>query len=355
MAVQRAGRREQDENRFGLRRAAAVGVALALGLFLMPGFLVGQLVPEQQAQTQATLPIGRTPTAAPTGGSRDRGRVVRLSRQDGTVEELTMADYLWGVVAAEMPASFEEEALKAQAAAARTYTVVLQNAPVSKHGDAQLCDDSNCCQAYIDREDAQARWGLQAQEFGEKITQAVTQTDGLGVLYQGEPIQAVFFSSASGRTVDAVEVWGSSVDYLKGVDSPEGEEVPNYHSQVQLTQEEVRQLVLESYPGADLSGAPGGWFSGFTYNSAGGVSTLSLGGVELTGTQARLLLGLRSATFQVSFQDGIFTFDVTGYGHGVGMSQYGANALAGEGKDFQEILTWYYTGTQVGLLWDDEN
>lgn len=353
MGVQRTGRRERTRPLEGARQAAAAGMILVLGLFLLPGILVGQMQAEGAGLPQATLPIDRKPTAAvTTGGSRDRGRIVRLARQDGTVEELTMEDYLWGVVAAEMPASFELEALKAQAAAARTYTVGLQNASTPKHENGQLCDDSNCCQAYIDRSDAETRWGLQAEAFGDKITQAVAETDGLGVLYEGAPIQAVFFSSAAGRTVDAVEVWGSSVAYLQGVDSPEGEEVPNYHSQVVMTQEQVRQAVLEQYPGADLSGVPESWFSNMEYNSAGGVAKLAVGGVTLTGTQARTLLGLRSASFTVQYQDGTFTFDVTGYGHGVGMSQYGANAMAQDGADYQEILTWYYTGTEIGQLWE---
>ena len=154
-----------------------------------------------------------------------------------------------------MPASFEEEALKAQTCAARTYTAVLQKSAGHKHPDADICADSTCCQAYIERADAQARWGLNAQSYSEKIARAVADTDGLGVTYGGEPIQALFFSSSPGRTVDAAAVWGSRVDYLTGVDSPEGEEVPNYHTQVDKTAQEVHRAVLDAYPGADLSGA----------------------------------------------------------------------------------------------------
>lgn len=175
-------------------------------------------------------PSGDAASGGVQAASRDRGRAVRLQMDDGTIRELSMADYLWGVVAAEMPASFELEALKAQACAARTYTVVRQNSGSDKHPGADICEDSTCCQAYIEREAALARWGLNAQEYEEKISQAVEGTDGLGILYEGQPIQALFFSSAAGRTVDAVAVWGNSVDYLKSVDSPEGDEVPNYHS-----------------------------------------------------------------------------------------------------------------------------
>ena len=208
-----------------LGRTAGAGVALALVLFLMPALLVRQGEFSQELLPQGTLPLHRTPSSV-SAASQDRGRVVRLSRSDGTVEELTMEEYLWGVVAAEMPASFEEEALKAQACAARTYTVTLQEGSSPRHPDAQICDDSGCCQAYLDRAEAEARWGANAELYSGKIQRAVEETDGLGVLYNGAPIQAVFFSSAAGRTVGAVEAWGNSVDYLVGVESPEGRRCP---------------------------------------------------------------------------------------------------------------------------------
>lgn len=334
-----------------LRRSAGMGMVLTVLLLLLPGVLVSPM--ESPAETQTIQPIPSVPSAPKSISQAlaDEGRRVQLLRSDGRVEEVTMADYLWGVVAAEMPANFQSEALKAQAAAARTYTVGLQDASSSKHESAQLCDNSSCCQAYTDRETARLRWGVQATEYEEKITQAVTETDGLGVLYDGSPIQAVFFSSAAGRTVDAVEVWGNAVSYLKSVDSPEGEEVPNYHSQVILTHEEVRQKIAARYPGADLSGAPEQWFTQMIRTDAGNVSQITIGGITLTGSQARLLFSLRSASFSVSCQGENFVFDVTGYGHGVGMSQYGANAMAAQGSDFREILTWYYTGTEIGPLW----
>ena len=222
---------------------------------------------------------------------------------------------------------------------------------IDKHPDADICGDSTCCQAYIQPEDAQARWGLNAQEYTDKIERAVAETDGLGILYDGQPIQALFFSSAAGKTVDAVEVWGNSVDYLKSVDSPEGDEVPNYHTQAVFSSDEVKDLTLAAYPGADLSGDPSGWFGQASRNDGGGVISIPLGGVTLTGSQVRSLFSLRSATFTVSYSQGNFTFDVTGYGHGVGMSQYGANAMAKEGSTFEDILTWYYTGAQVDALW----
>ena len=350
------GKRDTQNTEFfgpGLRPVVTAGVILAIVLFFLPLLTLGdqplyQSGASSSEDSEATLPIDRAVT---TTSARDRGRAVRLKTDGGQVVELTMDEYLWGVVAAEMPATFEEEALKAQACAARTYTVSRQNNPSDKHPDADICADSTCCQAYIDRSDAEARWGLNAGEYAEKIERAVAETDGLGILYDGQPIQALFFSSAAGKTVDAVEVWGNSVDYLKSVDSPEGDEVPNYHTQAVFSADQVRDLTLASYPGADLSGDPSGWFGQASRNEGGGVISIPLGGVTLTGSQVRSLFSLRSATFTVSYREGSFAFDVTGYGHGVGMSQYGANAMAKEGSSFTDILTWYYTGAQVDALW----
>lgn len=317
-------------------------------LMIEPEMIVQIQKTEEMVQSEAKLPIERPIQAE---SAKDKGRVVRLLEEDGSVTQLTMEEYLWRVVAAEMPANFEPEALKAQACAARTYTVRQQEMQTTKHEQGDICTDSHCCQAYITREEAALRWGLNAGEYTHKIEQAVTETDGLGILYQDVPIQALFFSSAPGRTTDAVEVWGNSVDYLKSVESPEGEEVPNYRTQVTLTAQEVKKRVLERYPAADLSGGEENWFQNINRGESSAVSSLKLGGVTLTGSQARNLFELRSPAFSVSWDGEHFIFDVTGYGHGVGMSQYGANAMARKGETFRAILEWYYAPAQVAALW----
>ena len=195
------------------------------------------------------------------------------------------------------------------------------------------------------------KWGTLAEEYTAKIAAAVADTDGLVATYGGEPIQAVFFSSAAGATEDAAAVWGNSLPYLVSVDSPEGEEVPNYHTTVTLTEEQVRELVLAAYPEADLSGEAAEWFSGLTLTASGRVAEVKVGGVALSGGAARNLFGLRSACFQVEHGEGGFTFSVTGYGHGVGLSQYGANAMAQAGSGWQEILAHYYTGVTLEPGW----
>ena len=175
-----ANREERTSGIFGpgLRPVVTVALLLSAILFFLPLLALNgpPLYQREAVDTEtgeATLPIDRAIT---TASARDKGRAVRLKTDDGQVVELTMAEYLWGVVAAEMPASFEEEALKAQACAARTYTVTRQNRPTDKHPDADICGDSTCCQAYIERADAEARWGLNAQEYSEKIQRAVAET-----------------------------------------------------------------------------------------------------------------------------------------------------------------------------------
>ena len=334
-----------------LRQVVAAALLSVGVLFCLPGILIrGDPLYQGSEVVESLPPSGDAASGGVQAASRDRGRAVRLQMDDGTIRELSMSDYLWGVVAAEMPASFELEALKAQACAARTYTVIRQNSGSDKHPGADICEDSTCCQAYIEREAALARWGLNAQEYEEKISQAVEGTDGLGILYEGQPIQALFFSSAAGRTVDAVAVWGNSVDYLKSVDSPEGDEVPNYHSQVVLSSQQVQEAALAAYPGADLSGEPSSWFGQAVRDEGGTVTSIPFGGLTLTGGQVRSMLSLRSAAFTVTWDGENFTFDVTGYGHGVGMSQYGANARASFGAKYDAILTYYYIGAQLKTL-----
>ncbi|MBO4914147.1 MAG: stage II sporulation protein D, partial [Oscillospiraceae bacterium] len=243
-------------------------------------------------------------------------------------------------------------ALKAQAIAARTYTLYkMRQGPIENHPDADACDDISCCKAYKTREDAAADWGSMALYYEEKLARAVHETDGKVVLYGGEPILAVFFSSSAGHTQNAGTVWQTDLPYLQSVDSPESEElVPNYYSVERFSAEEFRKRFLAAYPGAELSGAPTGWIGSIERSEAGFVTSVSVGGTSVRGNELRTILGLRSPAFTVEAQEDSLTFRVTGYGHGVGMSQYGANVLASHGMTAEEILEHYFTGVTVGTL-----
>ena len=275
----------------------------------------------------------------------DSGRHLTVL-QDGELVDMELNEYLWGVVAAEMPASFEQEALKAQAVAARTYALN-KAGHAANHPEADLCTDYTCCQAWIARDTALSNWGENAAAYADKITRAVAETNNEVILYEGSLISALFHSSSGEGTQDAEAVWGNSVPYLQSVPSPEGEEVPNYHSEVILTAQACREAILAACPEAVLEGEPTNWFGPVTPDTGGSVGTIVLGGVTVSGAQARQIFGLRSANFTVEPTAEAVTFQVTGFGHGVGMSQYGANAMAADGSSYLDILQHYYTGVTV--------
>ena len=216
------------------------------------------------------------------------------------------------------------------------------------HGDtADICGDHTCCQAYLDKETAAANWGENAENYEAKVENAVSLTDGQTILYAGQPILAVFHSSSAGTTKRAGEVWTDDLPYLQSVESPEGEGVPNYYSRAEFTPEEFRKLFLAAYPEAKLSGPASGWIKDRVVSGDGNVESVAVGGVTVRGTKLRTIFSLRSATFETAAEDGNIVFFVTGYGHGVGMSQNGANQYAKAGWDYIDILTHYYPGTEV--------
>ena len=332
--------RKAKSNREELRHALGVSLALLLALFLLPIFTVTAVRQHRAAAEQPEEPIHLLPP-----GEIDSAETVRVL-DGGTVTEMTFADYLQGVLRAEMPASFEEQALCAQAVAARTYTRYKMRSG-GNHGDtADVCTDHTCCQAYLSRERAAANWGEQAERNEAKIENAVAATDGQVMLYGGAPILAVFHSSSAGETWSAGQVWTSDLPYLQSVPSPEGESVPNYYSTVKLTEAEFRETFLAAHPEADFSGPAETWVGDMVTEGVH-VERVTIGDVSVSGPAVRSLYGLRSASFEIEVKDGGVTFYVTGYGHGVGMSQYGANAMAAEGSTWREILTHYYTGVTI--------
>lgn len=325
---------------------------LLLALLFIPAWLGAEPVETEELpivpSREPDEPGDADQLPQPLGGPLDSAVTLRVLI-DGEVQEMDMGTYLVGVVRAEMPASFAEEALKAQAVAARTYTYYrMKNGGAAAHPQADACDDITCCKAYMDAQTAAANWGEQAEGYEAKLRAAVADTDGECVLYQGQPVLAVFHSSSAGMTQDAADVWSSALPYLQSVTSPEDEStVPNYRSSASFSTGELKTLLQEALPEADLSGPASGWFTGVRQNAAGAVTEITVGGVSISGSRLRTVLGLRSACFTMTFAGDTVTFSVTGYGHGVGMSQYGANVLAADGMDYREILAWYYTDTTV--------
>lgn len=261
------------------------------------------------------------------------------------VYDVDMQEYLTGVVAAEMPAYFEPEALKAQAVAARTYAMYC--ADTGRHSDAQVCTDYSCCQAWISREDMESNWGENFEENYAAVSRAVEETEGEYLVYEGQPVFAAFHSSSCGATEDCGAIW-NPLPYLVSVSSPEtADTVPGFVSQVELSSLDFRDTVLSAYPWADFTGEESSWVGGINLEDSGRVASALLGGVEISGAEIRSLFSLRSTAFTLEYTGSGFLFTVTGYGHGVGMSQHGANLMAAQGSDYTQILAHYYPGTQL--------
>ncbi|NLL38973.1 MAG: stage II sporulation protein D [Clostridiales bacterium] len=336
----------------------AFSVLMVIFIMLLPVFVVKGVHAEhdisiQAVETEPVLspevssePAAVSPNPAAPSRGVDTTTMVKLKTGDSVVT-LTMYDYLVGVVAAEMPASFYEEALKAQAVAARTYTYYkMLNG--SNHSDADVCDNCNCCKAYFSYEALREKWGEKYDYYIGIISKAVADTDGLCVTYEDEPILAAFHSSSPGYTENSESVWHSPLPYLVSVESPEnGNTVPNFYTEVIVSFEEFKSTVKKSYPLAVFDTDQEGWISDAEYSDSGRIIKVRVGGVEMTGTELRGLFELRSTAVRWSVGNEYICFEVTGYGHGVGMSQYGANEFAKNGADFFDILSYYYRGTSV--------
>lgn len=306
-------------------------IALMLPLLFAGG---GQAAPETSAEPESAA------------GGLDSELSFTVLTADG-VETVTMSDWLPGVVAGEMPALFEEEALKAQAVAARTYIMYSMGREKPAHPEADVCDDPACCKAHSTDEALREKWGESYEENMARVLEAVRSTDGEYMSYGGEVIQAVFHSSSAGRTEDSAAIWQAE-PYLVSVESPEtAEDVPNYVTSVTVSPEDFREAVLAVHPEAEFGEDPAFWLGAAVRDASGRVESVDIGGTQVPGTELRTLFQLRSTAFTLDYTAEGFLFTVTGYGHGVGMSQYGANVMAEDGADYEEILTHYYPGAEL--------
>ncbi len=272
-----------------------------------------------------------------------KGETVTVwNKADDTTHTLDMTDYITGVVAAEMPASFEVEALKAQAVAAATYALYRQG---SHENGCDVCTDSAHCQAYLSQDEMRAKWGSEYDTYYSKIRSAAESVAGEYLSYNSEPVMAVFHSMGGGKTESSADVWGEVVPYLVSVDSPGEDAATNFYSSVTVTFEEFKNKILSQYLTAVISSQYD--VSEPILTDGGHVKSIIVGGCSITGTEMRTMFDLRSTMFTITFDADSVTFNVTGYGHGVGMSQYGANAMAKEGKTYEEILSHYYSGATL--------
>lgn len=269
------------------------------------------------------------------------------------IVELELEDYIRGVVAAEMPAAFDIEALKAQAIAARTFAFanLIQNggSGCAKHSGADVCSTVHC-QAYVTKEERFRNWpASMANEYWNKLTQAVLETKGMVITYNNEVARHIkYHSTSNGKTENSIYVFGYQEPYLVSVESPYEEGTPSFSSKVVMKKQEFIRRIKELNPEVSISSNNlAKQIKILEWTEGDRVKTIKIGNKTFSGIDIRWAMGLKSASFTINIDSKNVTFNVKGYGHGVGMSQWGANEMAKRGKKYDEILKHYYKGIEI--------
>ncbi len=320
-----------------MKKIIWMSLILGVSMLLIPFSVLGTA---PKAQTVANMTVPKTDNTEENKEAGDTFRI--LNHKTEEITEMKSSDYIFGVVAAEMPALYETEAIKAQAVAAYTYACYNRNA--NSNRDYDLSTDFNVSQSFITEADAKEKWGSNAEKYTEKIKDAIKEVDGYLIKYNGEAILSVYHAISSGKTEDSSNVWGNSYPYLKSVDSSFDKNANNYSTETVFTSAQLKDKLGDKI---NSKYSPDDYFGDCSLSKTGLVKEIELCGKNITGAKLRELLDLRSSNFQVDYKDGNFTFTTYGYGHGVGMSQNGANELAKQGKNFEEILIHYYTDCTV--------
>lgn len=299
-----------------------------------------------QAPSQNTAP-SPSPTPSPTPTSSDKNVTVAVfNRELNEVVNMRLDEYLICVVAAEMPATFEQEALNAQAIAARTFTIIHMSGSCSSNPQAKVCTYYGCCQAYVSPERMKKNWGDQYQEKYAKITQAVYSTDSIIMTYDNKPITVFYYSTSNGKTEACQDVFVKNLPYYKSVESPGEETAPNFKSYVKISTDEFVKILNDEFS-ANVTTSNVKDSITLQRSAGGRVKTFTVNGISIKGTKIRTAFGLRSTDFTLTFNDNYVQIDVCGNGHGVGMSQYGADYMAKNGSNYEEILKHYYIGVSL--------
>lgn len=316
-----------------MKKIFSISIILLVTLLLLPLSVLNL----EQENTPVLPTVNQN---KPSTSAENPNTIKVLMHETEKIEEMPVEDYLLGVVAGEMPALYEKEALKAQTVCAYTFMLWRQKANNDK--DYDITDDYTTDQCFVPIETARERWGSHADEYTEKIKSAINEVKFQKLTYNGETILSVYHSLSSGKTESAKNVWGKDYPYLQAVASVDDVLATNYTSTVTIAPEQIASALSLTANEVIQNG-----FADITRTESGTVKTLKIGAKEFKGSEIRKALDLKSSNFEIANKDGSFTFTVYGYGHGVGMSQNGANCMAKQGFTYEEILKHYYTGCQI--------
>lgn len=324
-------------------------VVLLLGIFMMFLLYLGNNATHSLDLMEPVEPFDEVLTTPRLDLSEIHDESTVNVAVNGKIVKMGLEEYVFGVISAEMPASFSTEALKAQAVAARTFTVHrIMYGGCSKYPGADVCDQSNHCQAYQTVEELKGKWKGSYDQYAEKLKKAVADTAGKIMTYEDKPILVLYHASSAGYTESVENVYSQALPYLVSVPSPDDGKVTNLATKEEYDRKWFCNTVNNAYPKAKLS--PDSLEKQISILSkfpSGRVNLIKLGGASITGVELRRLADLRSTNFSVSFSEYSVIITTEGFGHGVGMSQDGAQAMALEGEDYSDILTHYYTGVKI--------
>lgn len=325
-------------------RPVAVVMGVLLAILLLVPTVLAQFLPHAEGQAvKEYIPL----KSQEEGQTENFDLMVRVYRtQSKTIEKVPLEEYVRGVVASEMPHDFHLEALKAQALAARTYIIRrLADKDFSDTPPGADVRDDEGHQVYQSEAELKERWGFNFEERISRINQAVNETRGLVITYQGRPIDATFFSTSNGYTENSEDYWGQPIPYLRSVKSPWDKESPRFKEQISFSLAEFQNKLGVELTLPVSAGQP---FAEIVSRTEGNrVKEVKIGDKTFTGREVRELLGLPSSDFTWKVEGDSVVITTTGYGHGVGMSQFGANGMAKEGKKAEEIVQYYYQGVEV--------
>lgn len=307
---------------------------------------------EKELPAETTVPQESTAAEGSLSAAADYSEPYKvLDMASGEIIEVPVRDYVIGAVCAEMPASFHEEALKAQAVAAHTYAerqrIRERRSPTAELNGADFSNDTSQYQGYFTQEQAKQFFGESFDESYNRISAAADEVLPYILTYGDEPIVAAFHSMSTGKTESAENAWGAAAPYLVPVDSSYDTKAPGYMEEIRLTREVLRLKLETAFPGIVLGEDISSWIVPQESSSSGTVLRAAAGDRSVSGNELRQALSLRSACFDVRFEGEEAVFTTRGYGHGVGMSQYGADSMAQNGSTWQEILKHYYPGAET--------
>ncbi len=336
------------------KRNIVLMMMLFMSMILIPLLAVSGSAKGDTKYTFSSLNLEQNSTPQKLRSDIEANKKFRvLDEATGKIMDVDDREFMYGAVVCEMPPTFETEALKSQAVATYTYfsreRKNFRNNPKNKD-KPEITVNTDKWKYYVTEDKMRQRWGENFDKHYNKIKEAVDSVFGEVVEDNGELILAAYHAMSSGQTERCSDVFGGDLKYLVSVPSPGDKLVPNYKTTVEVSKEDFQKTICGEYKDCDFSSDPNSWISDVRRTPAGMVKNIKVGSHDFKGSDIRKLFSLRSADFDVSYQENKFVFTVRGYGHGVGMSQYGAEYMAQQGADYKQILLWYYPNTTIETI-----